>query len=74
MDRVYWFGRVEELRKIYAERQQHLNSINQKREFDLKVEDMKAKIEELGKKIKESKKTKVDSNNYDVIAGAGLSK
>ena len=32
VDRVYWFRRVEELRRIYAERQQHLNPINQKRE------------------------------------------
>lgn len=50
---------MEELRKIYAERQQHLNAINQKREYDLnKLEDLKAKIEELERKIEELSKKK----------------
>lgn len=58
---------MEELRKIYAERQQHLNPINQKRQFDLnKLEDVKAKIEELERKIKELEETKANSNNPDV--------
>ena len=66
VDRVYWFRRVEELRKIYAERQQHLNPSNQKREFDLnKLEDLKAKIAELEKEIKDLKEAKISSNNCD---------
>ncbi len=48
VDRVYWARRTEELRKIYADRQQHLNPLNHRREYDLnKLEDLKAKIEEL---------------------------
>ena len=35
IDRVYWARRVKELRKIYADRQQYLNSISLKREYDL---------------------------------------
>lgn len=67
VDRVYWFRRVEELRRIYAERQQHLNPINQKREFDLnKLEGLKAKIEELEKRIEELKEAKSNSNDCDV--------
>jgi len=59
VDSVYWFRRVEELRKIYEERQQHLNPINQKREYDLnKLEGLKAKIEELEKRIEELSKVK----------------
>lgn len=61
VDRVYWFRRVEELRRIYAERQQHLNPINQKREYDLnKLEGLKAKIEELEKKVIELSKAKAN--------------
>jgi site-specific recombinase XerD len=30
IDRVYWARRIEELRKIYADRQQHLNPISLK--------------------------------------------
>ena len=67
VDRVYWFRRVAELRKIYAERQQHLNPINQKREFDLnKLEDLKAKITELEKEIRKLKEARTSSNNCDV--------
>ena len=67
VDRVYWDRRVEELRKIYADRQQHLNPFNQKREFDLnKLEDIKAKIDELEKKIKKLEEKKVNSNNCNV--------
>ncbi|HIH98157.1 MAG TPA: site-specific integrase, partial [Thermoplasmata archaeon] len=37
IDRVYWSRRVEQLRKIYEERQQYLNPINGKKHtFDLK--------------------------------------
>ncbi|MEM2704789.1 MAG: tyrosine-type recombinase/integrase [Candidatus Bathyarchaeia archaeon] len=72
VDRVYWFRRVEELRKIYAERQQHLNPFNQQQEFDLnKLEDIKAKIEELEKKIKELEEAK-SSNSYDVKIATSL--
>lgn len=67
VDRVYWFRRVEELRKIYAERQQHLNPINQEREFDLnKLEDLKVKIAELEKEIRGLKEAKASYNNCDV--------
>lgn len=67
VDRVYWFRRIEELRRIYAERQQHLNPINQKREFDLnKWKDIKAKIEEFEKRIKELEERKAGSNYCDV--------
>ena len=67
VDRVYWFRRIEDLRKIYAERQQHLNPINQKQEFDLnKLEDIKSKIEELEKKIKKLEETKANLSNCDV--------
>lgn len=50
---MYWSRRVEELRRIYAERQQYLNPINGKRRvYDLKkLEDIKAKIKELDSKI-----------------------
>jgi integrase len=53
VDRVYWFRRVEELRKIYSLRQQYLNPINGKRKvYDLKkLEDIQAKIKELDSKI-----------------------
>lgn len=67
VDRVYWFRRIEDLRKIYAERQQHLNPISQKREFDLnKLEDIKTKIKKLEEKIKELEGTRTNSNNCDV--------
>ena len=52
IDRVYWARRVEELRKIYADRQQHLNPISMKQEYDLsKIEGLQAKIAELEKQI-----------------------
>ena len=52
VDRVYWFRRIEELRRIYAERQEHLNPLSQRREYDLnKLEDLKAKIQELEKRL-----------------------
>ena len=53
VDRVYWFRRVEELRKIYAQRQQYLNPINgYKPAFDLKKFDgIIAKIKYLESKI-----------------------
>jgi len=53
VDRVYWFRRVEELRKIYAQRQQYLNPVNgNKPAFDLKKFDgIIAKIKYLESKI-----------------------
>jgi len=54
IDRVYWTRRVEELRKIYADRQQHLNPISLKQEYDLsKIEGLQSKIEELEERIGE---------------------
>ncbi len=35
IDRVYWARRTEDLGKIYADRQQHLNPISLKQEYDL---------------------------------------
>jgi site-specific recombinase XerD len=59
VDRVYWFRRVEELRKIYAQRQQYLNPINgRKNVYDLKqIEGIQAKIKELDEKIDNLLKT-----------------
>ena len=53
VDRVYWFRRVEELRKIYAERQQYFNSINGKKPvFDPKqMEDIINKIKDMDARI-----------------------
>lgn len=53
VDRVYWFRRVEELRKIYTQRQQYLNPINGKKNvYDLKqIEGIQAKIKDLDSKI-----------------------
>ena len=52
VDRVYWSRRVEDLRKTYAERQQHLNPLSLKQEYDLsKIEGLQAKIQELESKI-----------------------
>ena len=53
IDRVYWFRRVEELRKIYSERQQYLNPINGKKPiFDPKqMEDIINKIKNIDEKI-----------------------
>ena len=53
IDRVYWSRRVEQLRKIYEERQQYLNPINGKKHtFDLKkLKGIIAKIKEMDAKI-----------------------
>jgi hypothetical protein len=68
VDRVYWSRRVEELRNIYAQRQQYLNPLNHKREYDLnKLKDIKAKIKELEKRMKDLEKTKASQMNYDVV-------
>lgn len=65
--RVYWFRRIEELRRIYAERQEHLNPLSQRREYDLnKLEDLKAKIQELEKRLEALEKGKANDNNCDV--------
>lgn len=66
VDRVYWFRRVEMLRKIYAERQQYLNPLNKRQKFDLnKLEDIKKKIKELEEKIKKLEEIR-NKENYDV--------
>ena len=59
VDSVYWFRRVEELRKIYAERQQYLNPINGKKPvFDLKkIEGIIAKIKDMDARIDSLVKT-----------------
>jgi integrase len=65
IDRVYWVRRVEELRKIYADRQQHLNPISLKQEYDLtKIEGLQAKLQELESKITKlssKRETKLES-------------
>ena len=65
IDRVYWARRIEDLRKIYADRQQHLNPISFKQEYDLtKIEGLQAKIQELESKIAKlssNKKTKLET-------------
>lgn len=54
IDRVYWSRRVEDLRKTYAERQQHLNPLSLKQEYDLsKIEGLQAKIIELEARIED---------------------
>jgi integrase len=59
VDRVYWYRRVEELREIYAKRQQYLNPLSQRRHYNLnEIKDLKAKIEELEKKLEELMNTK----------------
>ncbi|MFQ5814896.1 MAG: tyrosine-type recombinase/integrase [Candidatus Hydrothermarchaeaceae archaeon] len=65
VDRVYWFRRVEELRKIYAERQRYLNPINNVKKYDLsKIKDIKAKIKELEKRVKELEESKSDADRH----------
>ena len=53
IDRVYWSRRVEQLRRIYEERQQYLNPINGKKHtFDLKnLKVIISKIKEIDAKI-----------------------
>lgn len=59
--------RIDELRNIYAQKQQYLNPINHKREYGLnKLKDIKANIKELERKIKESEKIKTNSDNFNV--------
>ena len=54
IDKVYWARRTEDLRKRYADRQQHLNPISLKQEYDLsKIEGMQAKIMELESRLEE---------------------
>ena len=65
IDRVYWTRRVEELRKIYTDRQQHLNPISLKQDYDLsKIEGLQSKIEELEGRIEKltvAHSTKLDA-------------
>ena len=66
IDRVYWARRVEELREIYADRQQHLNPISLKREYDLsKIEELQAKIQELEKQIASVTTQSVQKEQYE---------
>jgi len=53
IDCVYWNRRVDELRRIYAERQQYVNPINGKKKFyDLKqIKGITAKIKDLEERI-----------------------
>ena len=53
VDCVYWNRRVDDLRKIYAERQQYLNPINgKKKHFDLKqVKGIIAKIKDVEERL-----------------------
>lgn len=68
VDRVYWSRRIDELRNIYAQRQQYLNPINHRREYDLnKLKDIKAKIRELERRIRYLEKIKTNSGDYDAI-------
>lgn len=67
VDRVYWIRRIEKLREIYAERQQHLNPMNQKLKLDLnKLKDIKTKIKELEERVSSLEETKTSNNNCDV--------
>jgi len=53
VDSVYWNRRVEELRRIYKERQQYLNPINgDKKHYNLEeIKDIQAKIKDMDKRI-----------------------
>lgn len=53
VDAVYWNRRVEELKRIYAERQQYLNPINgNKKHYDLKeIKGIQEKIHDIEKRI-----------------------
>jgi integrase len=53
VDCVYWNRRIDQLRKIYAERQQYLNPINgKKKHFDLKqVKGIIAKIKDVEERL-----------------------
>ena len=53
-DRAYWTRRVEEFRKIYADREQYLNPVSRKQEYDLsKIEGLQTKIKELEERLDE---------------------
>ena len=67
IDRVYWARRVEELRKIYADRQQHLNPISLKQEHDLsRIEGLLTKITDLENQIESLKQTENKERKYEV--------
>jgi len=53
VDCVYWTRRIDQLRKIYAERQQYLNPINGKRKhYDLKeIKGLIAKIKDMDERL-----------------------
>ena len=67
IDRVYWARRVEELRKIYADRQPHLNPVTLKQEYDLsKIEGLQAKSTELENQLEGLKQPKAGQNRLEV--------
>lgn len=67
VDRVYWSRRIEDLRKIYSDREQHLNPLNHRREYDFnKLEDLNAKIEELEQQMKTMATNVISTEKYDV--------
>ena len=74
IDRVYWSRRVEDLRKTYAERQQHLNPLSLKQEYDLsKIEGLQAKIIELEARIEDiTAKTTVSFETAIIASEAEL--
>jgi len=53
VDTVYWNRRIEELRRIYAERQQYLNPIDGKKKYyNLKeIKGIREKIQDMDKRI-----------------------
>ncbi|MGQ9611181.1 MAG: tyrosine-type recombinase/integrase [bacterium] len=53
VDSVYWNRRIEELRRIYNERQQYLNPINgDKRHYNLEeIKDIQSKIQDMDDRI-----------------------
>lgn len=67
VDRVYWSRRIEDLRKIYSDREQHLDPLNHRREYHFnKLEDLKAKIEELEQQMKTMATNVASTEKYDV--------
>lgn len=67
VDRMYWSRKTEDLRKIYSDRQQHLNPLSLKQEYDLsKIEGLQAKIAELESQIQDISKKAVNNTELDV--------
>ena len=68
IDRVYWARRTEDLGKIYTDRQQHLNPISLKQEFDLStVKGLQEKIAALEEAIESMRRHSNDeSTKYEI--------